>query len=121
MGYERRGWKMRSSAVPLLLALASVGTEAAAVPCDLTGDWICGGTCQVPGGKDNISQNGHALTLIGETGGVTQGWWLSDSTIVNVIDPKKDNELLGDVNRDCNRINWRNQTYWIRQQRPNQQ
>lgn len=66
---------MRSSAVPLLIALTFVSAGAAAAPCDLTGPWIGGGTCQIPGGSDYISQTDEALTFTGENGGVTHGSW----------------------------------------------
>jgi hypothetical protein len=114
---------MRSSAIPLWVALIFVGTGAAAQPpCDLTDDWICGGNCQRPGGRGHITQSGSALSLIGDTGGVTQGYWLPDSTtIVNIIDPAKNIELQGNVNKDCNLISWQNPTYWVRQkQQPKQ-
>jgi hypothetical protein len=84
--------------------------QKALAPVNLAGKWKMGGPYKV-GQPCEIIQSENSLIFVNEGGGRADGTFEGNKTVVAV----GWDGLKGDITENSSRINWRNGTWWIRE------
>jgi hypothetical protein len=93
---------------------SSSGSSSIIILPNLSGAWQGVNPGLNRQGAASIQQNGSDLLFISETGTQSKGYFLPNST--NVVVASDWGNLQGTLTNGATRINWENNTYWVRSQ-----